>query len=230
MTVLSAIIVAAGSSRRMGFDKLFVDLLGKPVIAHTIDAFERANSVNEIVIVAREDRHEQLRGFRATKVKAIVSGGEHRQDSVAAGLLKVTGDYVAVHDAARPLVSTAIIEHVFAKAQELGAASAAQVVSDTLKRADVDLVVTESVDRHHLFAMQTPQIFERKLLEDAYRHVFATNLHVTDEVSAVQHLGAKVALVPNDEPNFKITYEHDLKLAELVLRERADKSARSGVG
>jgi 2-C-methyl-D-erythritol 4-phosphate cytidylyltransferase len=93
-------------------------------------------------------------------------------------------------------------------------------VSDTLKRADVDLAVKESVDRHQLFAMQTPQIFERKLLEDAYRAVFAKNLHITDEVSAVQHLGHAVALVPNDDFNFKITYERDLKLAELVLRAR----------
>ncbi|MEY2545697.1 MAG: 2-C-methyl-D-erythritol 4-phosphate cytidylyltransferase [Verrucomicrobiota bacterium] len=220
--VLTAILVAAGSSRRVGYDKLFADLLGEPVIAYTISAFEKAGCVDEILIVAREDRHGELRKFGGAKTKAFVKGGEHRQDSVAAGLLALNADcdYVAVHDAARPLVRPEMIERVFAKAREVGAASAAEAVSDTLKRADVDLAVKESVDRHQLFAMQTPQIFERKLLEDAYRAVFAKNLHITDEVSAVQHLGHAVALVPNDDFNFKITYERDLKLAELVLRAR----------
>lgn len=223
MAVLTAIIVAAGSSRRVGFDKLFADLLGKPLIAHTLDAFERANCVSGIVIVAREDRHVDLENLRTPKVRAIVKGGEHRQDSVAAGLMGrgASEGYVAIHDAARPLVTPEIISRVFAKAQETQAASAAEAISDTLKRADVDLVVKEAVDRHQIYAMQTPQIFERSLIEDAYRAVFAKNLHITDEVSAVEQFGRKVALVLNDDFNFKVTYERDLKLAELVLRSRA---------
>jgi 2-C-methyl-D-erythritol 4-phosphate cytidylyltransferase len=221
--MLTAIIVAAGSSRRVGFDKLFAPLLGKSVIAHTIDAFERCDSVADIIVVAREDRHGEIEKLGATKIRAIVAGGEHRQDSVAAGVFGLGADarYVAVHDAARPLVTPEIIERVFAKAQETGAASAAEAVSDTLKRADVDLVVKESIDRQQLFAMQTPQIFERALIEEAYRAVFAKNMRITDEVSAVQHLHRKVALVPSEDFNFKITYERDLKLAELVLRQRA---------
>jgi 2-C-methyl-D-erythritol 4-phosphate cytidylyltransferase len=224
--MLTAIIVAAGSSRRVGFDKLFAPILGKPVIAHTIDAFEQANCVNDIIIVAREDRHDEIKKLGSAKIRAIVAGGEHRQDSVAAGLMGrgASEGYVAVHDAARPLVTAQLIERVFAKAQETGAASAAEAVSDTLKRADVDLVVKEAVDRQQLFAMQTPQIFERSLIEDAYRAVFAKNLRITDEVSAVEQLGRKVALVPNDDFNFKITFERDLKLAELVLRQRAEAS------
>src|SRR5581483_11158256 len=129
--------------------------------------------------------------------------------------------YVAIHDAARPLVTVKIIERVFAKAQETNAASSAEAINDTLKRADVDLVVKESVDRHQLFAMQTPQIFERSLIEDAYRAVFVKNLRITDEVSAVERFGRKVSLVLNDDFNFKVTYERDLKLAEMVLRARA---------
>jgi 2-C-methyl-D-erythritol 4-phosphate cytidylyltransferase len=221
--MLTAIIVAAGSSRRMGFDKLFATLNGKPVIAHTIEAFERADCVTDIIVVARADRHGEMERLKTTKVRAIVAGGEHRQDSVAAGLMGrgASEGYVAVHDAARPLVTPQIIERVFTKATETGAAAAAEAVSDTLKRADNDLVVKESVDRGHLFAMQTPQIFERSLLEDAYRAVFAKNLRITDEVSAVEQLGRKVALVPSDDINFKITYERDLQLAEFVLRQRA---------
>jgi 2-C-methyl-D-erythritol 4-phosphate cytidylyltransferase len=224
--MLTAIIVAAGSSRRVGFDKLFAPILGKPVIAHTIDAFARADCVTDIIVVAREDRHGEIKKLESSKIRAVVTGGEHRQDSVAAGLMGrgASEGYVAVHDAARPLVTPQIIERVFAKAQETGAAAAVEAISDTLKRADVDLVVKESVDRQQLFAMQTPQIFERSLIEDAYRAVCAKNLRITDEVSAVEHIGRKVALVSSDDFNFKITFERDLKLVELVLRQRAESS------
>ena len=227
--MLTAIIVAAGSSRRMGFDKLFAEIAGKPVIAHSIAAFERAGSISEIIVVAREDRHAEIRKITDRenfgKIRSIIAGGEHRQDSVAAGLLQLGAEakYVAVHDAARPLVTTQIIEQVLAKAQESGAASAAEAITDTLKRADADLVVKESMNRHQLFGMQTPQIFERALINDAYRDVFAKNLLITDEVSAVEHAGGRVVLVPNDDFNFKVTYPRDMELAEFVLNERAKR-------
>jgi len=98
----------------------------------------------------------------------------------------------------------------------------AQPVNDTLKRADADLLVVDSVDRHQLYAMQTPQIFERKLIEDAYDDVYAKQASITDEVSAVERLGHKIALVLNDDFNFKITYPHDLPIAEFILRQRVN--------
>ena len=101
-----------------------------------------------------------------------------------------------------------------------GAAALAEPISDTLKHADVDLRVTDSVDRHQLYAMQTPQIFVRALIQQAYRDVYTEKLLVTDEVSAVERLGRKIFLVPNDDFNFKITYPRDLPLAELVLKQR----------
>jgi 2-C-methyl-D-erythritol 4-phosphate cytidylyltransferase len=225
--VLSAILVAGGSSQRMGFDKLFAVIAGDPVIAHPIRAFERATSVGEIVVVAREDRHDEIRkisrdrGFK--KVLSIVPGGERRQDSVRAGLDRVNRDakYVAVHDAARPLITPEQIERAFAECRVHGAAALAQPVNDTLKRADAGLLVVGSVDRHQLYAMQTPQIFERKLLEDAYRAVYAENIFVTDEVSAVERLGYKVALVLDDDFNLKITYPRDLPVADFIIRDRA---------
>ena len=128
--------------------------------------------------------------------------------------------YVAVHDAARPLVTPEQIERVFAQAQIHGAAALAEPISDTLKRADADLVVTEQVERHQVYAMQTPQIFERQLIEEAYGTVYAKDIPVTDEVSAVERLGGKIALVLNDDFNFKITYPRDLPLAEFVLTQR----------
>ncbi|HJX26093.1 MAG TPA: 2-C-methyl-D-erythritol 4-phosphate cytidylyltransferase [Chthoniobacterales bacterium] len=227
--MLTAIIVAAGSSRRMGFDKLFAEIAGKPVIAHTVAAFDSANVVTAIVIVAREDRHREIesivRDQNFKKIHAIVSGGEHRQDSVRAGLdhLPENARHVAVHDAARPLVTPEQIERVYQVAREHGAAALAATVSDTLKRADVDLVVNSSVDRHQLFAMQTPQIFERKMVEEAYRVILADKVAVTDEVSAIERIRGKVVLVPNEQPNFKITYPGDLAMAEFVLNQRAKR-------
>jgi 2-C-methyl-D-erythritol 4-phosphate cytidylyltransferase len=224
--MLSAIIVAAGDSHRMGFDKLFAALAGKPVIAHTIRAFEDASSVDGIIVVAREDRHDEIktmvRGENFKKVRSIIPGGKRRQDSVRAGLdhLEAVTRYVTVHDAARPLVTPKQIERVFAQCQIHGAAALAEPINDTLKRADSDLVITGSVDRQGLYAMQTPQIFERVLLDEAYRAVYAENILVTDEVSAVERLGSKIALVLDDRFNFKITYPRDLPLAECILEQR----------
>src|SRR6202043_840062 len=229
MSMLTAIIVGAGSSQRMGFDKLFETIAGKPVLAHSIAAFENAKSVSQIIVVAREDRHGEIeklvRDQNWKKVGSIVTGGEHRQDSVRAGLEQLSEDarHVAVHDAARPLVTAEQIERVYQACREQGAAALADPITDTLKRADVDLVVSESVDRHQLFAMQTPQIFVRELLIEAYESVAAKNILVTDEVSAVEYLGRKVVLVPNDDFNFKITYLRDLLLAEFILGQRAVK-------
>jgi 2-C-methyl-D-erythritol 4-phosphate cytidylyltransferase len=227
--MLSAIIVAAGGSRRMGFDKLFAPIAGKSVLAHSVGVFESADSVTEIILVARQDRHREvekiLSGENFKKVRSIVAGGERRQDSVGAGLEKLNENarYVAVHDAARPLITSQQIERVYEVSRMHGAAASAEPVTDTLKHADVDLAVTGSVDRHQLFAMQTPQIFEIKLLREAYRTIFDQNIVVTDEVSAVERLGRKIFLVPNEDLNFKITYPQDLTLAEFVLNQRSQR-------
>ena len=224
--MLTAIIVAAGDSRRMGFDKLFATIAGRPVIAHTIHAFERAGCVDEIIMVAREDRLAEIkkivRDETLKKVRSIISGGKHRQDSVRAGLdhIEATARYVAIHDAARPLITAEQIERVFEQCRIHAAASLAEPINDTLKYADSEFFVTSPVDRHQLYAMQTPQIFERRLIEDGYRAVYAENASVTDEVSAVERLGRKVVLVPNIDLNFKITYPRDLALAEFVIHER----------
>jgi 2-C-methyl-D-erythritol 4-phosphate cytidylyltransferase len=225
--MLSAIIVAAGSSQRMGFDKLLALLADKPVLAHTIGAFERTASVGEIILVGRAERlgefQELVRQNGFQKVRHIISGGEHRQDSVGAGLKRLGPDttFVAVHDAARPLVTHEQIERVFKLARTHGGAALAEPITNTLKRADENCIVTGGVPRENLYAMQTPQIFKRGLLEKAYAAVAAQNLSVTDEVSAVEMIGAKVVLLPNEEWNVKITYPRDLLLAQAVLAHRA---------
>lgn len=223
--MLSAIIVAGGSSRRMGFDKTFALLSGKPVVAHSIAAFEATSSVAEIIIVGRDERLAELEQVVAsegfTKVRSVVGGGVHRQDSVANGLQYVREELVAVHDAARPLITPEQIERVLAECRISGAAALASPVKDTLKRADQQRAVVESISREDVYAMETPQIFERDLILRAYEAVRAQQLMITDEVSAVELLNHKVRLVPNEQPNFKITYPADLPLAGFVLSQRS---------
>ena len=125
---------------------------------------------------------------------------------------------MAVHDAARPLVSAELIERLLELAREHGGAASAAPIVDTLKRVDQKHTVSGSVDRKNLFGVQTPQIFERALIEKAYKAVFDAGLEVTDEISAVERVGGKVVLLPNESPNFKITYPADLQLAEFLVR------------
>lgn len=215
----------------MGFDKLLALLGDKPVLAHTLDAFERTDSVDEIILIARAERvnefQELVRQAAFKKVRDVVAGGEQRQDSVRAGLERLSPEatYVAVHDAARPLVTPEQIDRVFALARQHGAAALAEPITDTVKRADENRFVTGGVAREGLYAMQTPQIFSRELLVDAYAAVTEKNLSITDEVSAVEHFGAKVLLVPNEEFNVKITYPRDLLLAQSFLSRRTNSAS-----
>jgi 2-C-methyl-D-erythritol 4-phosphate cytidylyltransferase len=224
---LTAIIVAGGSSQRMGFDKLLAPLKGKPVFAHSIIAFEQTASVTDIILVARAERladYERIIEFeKFAKVSAVIPGGARRQDSVRAGIeqLSKSGEFIAVHDAARPLVRPELIERALQAARSHGAAAVAAPVIDTLKRADGHSFVIGGVERRNLFAMQTPQIFRRALLESAYAALLESGVEVTDEVSAVERLGENIMVVTNDEPNFKITHPADLALAGFVLRERS---------
>ncbi|MBA3763385.1 MAG: 2-C-methyl-D-erythritol 4-phosphate cytidylyltransferase [Verrucomicrobiota bacterium] len=224
--MLSAIIVAGGSSRRMGSDKAFAVIAGKPVIAHSIAAFQATSSVSDIILVGRDGKLAALRAIVSSegfgKVGEIVGGGLHRQDSVTNALKYVSSgaDFIAVHDAARPLVRPEQIEQVLAAARQHGAAALASPMRDTLKRADAAHFVTGSIARENVFAMETPQIFARELLLRAYAAVARDQLAITDEVSAIEHVKGKVVLVRHGEANFKITYPADLLLADFVLRNR----------
>ena len=223
--MLTAIVVAAGSSKRAGFDKLVAKIAGRPVIQHTLAAFEKAICVNDVLVVSRETvamRHF-IAKTKLRKIRRVVRGGTRRQDSVQAGLNALDGevDFVAVHDAARPLITSREIERVFAAARKYGAAALAAPITDTLKVADANRVVSGSINRENVFAMQTPQIFRRDLLNHAYEQVKRDSLTVTDEASAIEHAGAKIVIVPAEDQNFKITYASDLLLAEAVLKQRA---------
>src|SRR6516162_6324788 len=223
--MLTAIIVAAGSSKRAGFDKLVAKIAGRPVIQHTLAAFEKTICVNDVLVVSSETvamRHFIVR-TTLRKVRKVVRGGTRRQDSVQAGLngLNDEVEFVAVHDAARPLITPREIERVFAAARKHGAAALATPITDTLKLADASYVVSGSIDRQDVFAMQTPQVFRRDLLSKAYEQVKKDSVTVTDEVSAIEHAGGKVVIVPTEDHNFKITFASDLLLAEAILKQRA---------
>ena len=219
----SAIIVAAGSGTRMGFDKLLASLGGVPVILHTLRAFQTCLEVDEIVVVASPDRQEVIQRLAdeagLTKLRAFVPGGAERHLSVWAGIQAVAAgsDYVAVHDGARPLIHPSQISRCLAKARETGAAASARPVSETLKRADEAGRVCGSVDRSGLWIMETPQVFARPLLVQAYEAVLQEGVLVTDEVSALERLGHPVWLVDNPTPNPKITWPPDLAVAERLL-------------
>ena len=228
--MVSAIIVAAGSSRRMGFDKLFAPLAGHPVLWHSLKAFGDCKEVDEILVVTREDGMDQVEALVADsklkKVTKVISGGPERHISVWNGLQAVdaTGSaYVAIHDGARPLTTPKLIRACLDLAKVHGAACCASQIPDTVKRASIEQMVTESVERTGLWAMQTPQIFSSGLILQAYAALMARHEMVTDEVSAVQKLGKKIALLKNDDWNFKITFPHDLELAEHVLEMRGKK-------
>ncbi len=229
--MLSAIIVAGGSSQRMGFDKTFAPLGGQPVIAHSLAAFSATESVGEIIVVGRAEKlaelEELVRAGNYAKVTRVLAGGVRRQDSVTCGLsaLADSAEYVAVHDAARPLLTPELIEQVYELARTQGGSAPAAPVSDTLKRVDADHVVTGGVDRAGLFTVETPQIFRRDLLEKAYSELRAHDNEVTDEISAVERVGGRVVLLPNLEPNFKVTFPADLPVAEFVLSRRSTRAA-----
>ncbi len=214
----------------MGFDKIFTLLHGKPVLYWSLAAFQNCENIDEILVVTREeliaDVEKLVRAEKLTKVRSVVAGGAERHLSVWNGLKAVKSEgsqYVAIHDGARPLVTPKLISDCIELAKKHGSACCAAPVPDTVKRASYEQLVTESVERENLWAMQTPQVFSSALILQAYAALMARNELVTDEVSAVQKLGKRVALLRNDDYNFKITFPRDLPLAEQVLDIRAGK-------
>jgi 2-C-methyl-D-erythritol 4-phosphate cytidylyltransferase len=219
---VGAIIVAAGESKRMhGVDKILAPLGGKPVLAWSIEAFEDCPEVGRIILVNSRPNLEPVKclviDHKWTKVAEVCLGGQRRQDSVAAGL-KMLGycDWVIIHDGARPLVSSDIILRGLEAARETGAAVAAVPMTDTIKVAGDDLIVTETPPRSLFWAAQTPQIFRFDLIESAYRRA---NSEVTDDAALVEITGGKVKLYMGSYNNIKITTPQDLKMAEFLIKE-----------
>ena len=206
----AAIIVASGSSRRMGFDKLAALFDGNPILWHSVRAFSSNSSITQVVVVTPPERFEWLSDLGEKLHR--VDGGKERSDSVNAGLAVLDPDitHVAIHDGARPLVSPQSIAATFEAAQKTGAAALARRVTETLKRSSPEGSTTESVSRENLWIMETPQIFSRALIKQAYQQVASGDAQITDEVSALQLLGQGTTLVESAQPNPKITVQADL--------------------
>ena len=220
---VGAIIVSAGASTRMaGVDKTLVELGGMPLIARTVDVFERTRAVGFVVlVVSRSDLDEiadLAREFRWRKVVHVRVGGERRQDSVRLGLSALPEcDWVVVHDGARPLVTPKVIEDGVLTAVAVGAATAAVPVVDTIKVVTDDGHVVETVDRRTIAAIQTPQVFRRDLLQAAHDGVADD---VTDDSSMLEFRGVAVDAFLGDRTNIKVTTPEDLIIAEALLLAR----------
>ena len=205
-----------------GIDKVFVPLAGEPLISYCLRAFQESPCVQSVVLVLAEaqvQRGEQLvADARLTKVSAITAGGARRQDSVARGLRSLDGcDIVMVHDGARPMVDQDIISRGLEAVTDTGAASAAVPVTDTIKTAGVDMVVSSTLDRSSLWSAQTPQVFSTAVLAEAHR---AVPDDVTDDAAMVETLGGKVKLFLGSHENIKVTTPEDISLALAILGDR----------
>ena len=213
----TAIVLAAGASARMGGeDKLWADLGGRPLVSRSLEMLAGVEGVSLLVIVAPSAQHEALRALAPAGLESrCVEGGARRRDSVAAGLAAAPeADWYLVHDAARPLASGALASRALAAARAHGAAAPAVPVTDTIKRADAEGRVLETVPRAELRAVQTPQAFAGLVLRRAHA---ATLEDATDDAELVERLGEPVWLVEGEASNLKVTRPADLEVARVLL-------------
>lgn len=229
--VVSAVIVSAGNSTRMGgINKQFLELDGVPVIVNTIKMFQRCNMIDEIIIVTRESEIDAVaklvEKYDFYKVNNIVAGGETRQLSVYEGVTSTSNiaDLVVIHDGARPLVTVKVIEETIKAAAEYGAAATGVKVKDTVKVVDDNDNIIDTPDRAYMRFIQTPQVFDKKLYLDAVASV-ENSKDFTDDCKLLEAYGKTVKYVDGDYENIKITTPEDIELAENYLKRRRDNNA-----
>ncbi|HCG98306.1 MAG: 2-C-methyl-D-erythritol 4-phosphate cytidylyltransferase [Candidatus Aquicultor primus] len=230
-----ALVVAAGKGRRMGTEggKQFLELAGRPVIAHTLAAFEEATSIDAIVVVAAEENLQKclevIALYGIIKVERVVAGGDERQDSVYNGLLAAAEfegvDLVAVHDGARPLVTPRIIDEAIGAAGDCDGAVVGVSAKDTVKLVR-DGYIAETLPRDLTWQIQTPQVFRYKLLVEAHQSARREGFNGTDDAVLVERVGGRIKVVMGSDENIKITTPSDLVFAEALLKERSAKSDR----
>lgn len=228
MSRLAVILPAAGSGSRMGtrIPKPFIELEGATILEHTLRNFAKVPRLAEIIVATSGEWVGQVEGILASfnqdgvRVK-VVEGGSERQYSIHNALKNVSDDVdlVAVHDAVRPFISPELIEACCDKAEDLGAAIIAVPAKDTIKKVDDDQLIQGTPDRRFLWQAQTPQIFRKEKIQEAYESALSSGFVGTDDASLVEQLGYEVGIVEGDRRNLKITYPIDLKIAELILKE-----------
>jgi 2-C-methyl-D-erythritol 4-phosphate cytidylyltransferase len=224
--MVSAIIVAAGKGTRMGagVDKLWLEVAGRPVVAHTWKKFNDAKCVDEIILVVRDGMQSEFSKLAAEfgfqKPFRLVIGGAERQDSVWNGLesLSAKTEIVAIQDAARPCTTAELIAATIDAARETGAAVAAQQVTDTIKETADGKIISRTVDRSKLWSVQTPQTFCVEVIRKAISTARSKNLILTDDTAACELIGQPVRLVKSNSPNPKVTVPGDLPFVESLLK------------
>ena len=227
----SAVIVAAGSSERMGTDKMLMELCGMPVIARTLTVFQQCPEIDDIVVVTRRDKIEMLaelcHKYGISKVSKVIAGGATRAESALAGVSAVKGraELIAIHDGARPLVTTALISKTVSAAAEYLAAAPGIKSTDTLKIVDDKGFITSTLDRSSIVRIQTPQIFNSELIKGALTKAVSDKLAITDDCSAVEMMGVKTRIVEGENTNIKLTSPDDLITAAAILSERGEADA-----
>jgi 2-C-methyl-D-erythritol 4-phosphate cytidylyltransferase len=223
--MVSAVIVAAGKGTRMGpnVDKLFLELNGRPVVAHTWRRFDNSAVIDEVVVVVREGMQPAFEDLarleRFRKPFRLVAGGRERQDSVWNGIqaLSSQSDLVAIQDGARPCTRADVIALTVEAARKTGAAVAAQAITDTIKESPDGRLIERTLDRSRLWAVQTPQVFKVDVIRRALTLVREKSLLVTDDTAACECIGQPVELVLGSHPNPKVTRREDLPYIEWLL-------------
>ena len=214
-----AIIVAGGKGTRFGgkTPKQFLPLSGRPVFLWSVLAFKRVKSFKQVILVVPQNKVSSLRGLSSKFGFEVVSGGAQRFDSVRNGLASAAAGitHIAIHDAARPLIESDTIKRCLDTAVRSGAAIVAQPATDTIKSSAPDGTILGTIPRSKVWLAQTPQIFERTLIDTAYRKL---KKDITDDAQAVEFLKKRVKLVPGSGPNIKITKQQDIKIAEIFLK------------
>jgi 2-C-methyl-D-erythritol 4-phosphate cytidylyltransferase len=225
---VTAVIPAAGRGERMKSEvhKLFLPLLDRPVLAHTLDVFEACAIIDDIIVVLSDDVIEQctaeiVDAFGYHKVVKIVPGGERRQDSVYNGLMAIGGecDVVVIHDGARPFVMTELIERSVEFCTDYKAVITAVPPKDTIKRGENGFVFS-TLDRSRLWSVQTPQAFQYETILKAHQRAREDLFEGTDDASLVERMGEPVKILEGSYDNFKITTSEDLYLAERIMQRR----------
>ncbi len=225
---ISAVLVCAGSGTRMKEqcgDKLRLELEGIPVVVHTLLAYEKASSIDRIIVVTKAELIDLYYSFKETynlkKVQMVVEGGKTRMESVLNGVRATTSDdaFVAIGDGARPLIRTEDIDRTVHAAQKCGAAALGCYLTDTIKKIDSEKII-ETVPRNNLVGIQTPQVFEREEYLRLAEKALLTGIEFTDDASVFEHFGKEVAFVEGHRDNLKITVPEDIPVMKAILEAR----------
>lgn len=220
-----AVVASAGAGKRLNkkIAKPLVNLNGKPILIHTLENLSKSGLIQEIVVAVNRANlniiRKKIRQFGLKKVKKVVSGGKTRAKSVLNGIMAVKEDcdLVVIHDGARPFVSKALINKAIEVAGKFGAAIVAVPVKSTIKKIDSQKSeIISTINRNSLWEAQTPQVFKKDLILDAYKKI--RNFNLTDEAAMLEKLGKKVKLVLGSYENIKITTPEDLKFAEIIAK------------